>query len=78
MSRETIGGKDHDQWTLYLLKCQELANLVLNIADQTRNSGFKESADHVLDLYDALLNIYVLAEFVVDHHDWKEKKKNIQ
>ena len=78
MSKETIGGKTRDQWEMYLILAKGLAELVLSSMHTARDAGEKKAAEAINDLYDALLNLIVLSEFVIDNHDWKEKKKNVQ
>lgn len=78
MSKETIGGKTRDQWEMYLILVKGLAEMVLVSMHTAKDLGDKIAAEAINEIYDALLNLIVLSEFVVDNHDWKEKKKNVQ
>jgi hypothetical protein len=78
LSRETIGGKTRDQWDLYMLRVKHLAQVMDECVGEAHDKGDEYAAEEIYKLFDALLNVIVLAEFVIDHHDWKEKKKNIQ
>ena len=78
MSRETIGGKTREQWELYILRAKNVTELLLDSMRSANDNGDQLAAEEINKLYDAMLNIVVLAEFVIDNHDWKEKKKKIQ
>lgn len=78
MSKDTIGGKTRDQWEMYLILAKGLAEMVLSSMVTATEVGDKKAAEAINKLYDALLNLIVLSEFVIDNHDWKEKKKNVQ
>ena len=78
MSRETIGGKTRDQWDLCILQAKQLAEVIDECIGEAHDKGDDHAAYEIYNLFDALLNIIVLAEFVINHHDWKEKKKRIQ
>ena len=75
MSKETIGGKTRDQWELYIIQAKHVAQLLLESMHDANNQGDKDAAASIHALYDAQLNIIVLAEFVIEHNDWKQKKK---
>lgn len=78
MSKGTIGGKTKSQWILYLLRAKHVAELLLDSIKDAEEAKDKEAVASIYELYDAILNIIVLAEFVIDHNDWKEKKTKIQ
>ena len=78
MSKEMIGGKTRDQWEMYLILAKGLAEMVLASMHTAIDLGDKKAAEAINEIYDALLNLIVLSEFVIDNHDWKEKKKNVQ
>ena len=77
MSKDTIGGKTRDQWEMYLILAKGLAEMVLSSMVTATEVGDKKAAEAINKLYDALLK-RSLSEFVIDNHDWKEKKKNVQ
>ena len=78
MKKETIGGKTRDQWELYVLRAKEMAEVLMESMNEANKKGDMHAAEEIRKLFDAQLNICVLAEFIIDNHDWKDKKKNIQ
>lgn len=78
MSKNTIGGKTKAEWQTYLMLTTRVAQVLMDSMREAADKGDKDAAEEIYKLYDAILNIYVLAEFVVDNHEWKEKKSKVQ
>jgi hypothetical protein len=77
MAEKKIGNKNRKEWIAVLESIKRAAVTHLNLIELAERHKKPEFKKMLKEDYDALLDAYILVEFVIEHFDWGDQESSV-
>ena len=77
LTGERIGNKTREEWEGVLMSLRRVAGNLLTVRQRAQEKKDKDLTKAVDMDYDALLNAYVLIEFVIENYKWDSPREKV-